>query len=261
MISGSGLNGKVIIVTGGGAGIGWGISQVCAAAGAQVIIGQRSLSGEEKAQTLRERGQLAVFYPLDVSSPDSISSFMDRVEVDFGRLDGLVNNAGVTIEGDFLSFSAEDLNTLWNTNVRSIFLMSQRAAQIMAKTGAGSIVNVSSNHSVASVAGYEMYAGTKGAISAMTRAMCWSVGRLGIRVNTLSPGLTKTESVAEVAKNSPRLEQVFNDMHATGSYASVEQIGNLAAFLLSDAAAAVTGADLLADHGLSAQLARTDDLK
>ncbi|MGA9659952.1 MAG: SDR family oxidoreductase [Asticcacaulis sp.] len=257
----SGLKGKVIIVTGGGAGIGWGISQVCAAAGAQVIIGQRSLSGEDKAKALRDLGQSAVFYQLDVSSPDSITAFMDSVEKDFGRLDGLVNNAGVTIEGDFMTFKMDDLNTLWNTNVRSIFLLSQRGTEMMARTGGGSIVNVSSNHSVASVAGYEMYAGTKGAISAMTRAMCWSVGRLGVRVNTLSPGLTKTESVAEVAKSSPRLEQVFNDMHATGSYATVEQIGNLAAFLLSDAAAAITGADIVADHGLSAQLCRTDDLK
>lgn len=253
------LEGRTVVLTGGGAGIGWGIAQACCKAGAQIFFGQRSAEGEAKAETLRSLGGDAAFMRLDVSDPGSISEFAAAAVQRFGRVDAVINNAGVTIEGDFLSFAADDLERLWTTNVRSIFLLTQALVPAMPRGAA--VLNISSNHSFASVPGYEMYAATKGAIAAMTRAMCTSLGQRGIRVNTLSPGLTRTEAVQEVIDRSPELERSFNAMHADGRFATIEEIGAVAAFLISDAAAAITGADLVADHGLAVQLCRDDELK
>ncbi|AFV00520.1 SDR family NAD(P)-dependent oxidoreductase [Simiduia agarivorans] len=252
------LAGKVVIVTGAAAGIGWGIAKTCAHAGAHVVLADINDAGTRVSE-LVEKGCSAEALRLDVSDPSAISAAVDSVFRKHGRIDGLVNNAGVTLEGDFLSFSLEKLNCLFEVNQRSVFLLSQAVARVMQPGSA--IVNIASNHAGASVAGYEMYAGTKAAIVAMSRAMAWSLGSKGIRVNSLSPGLTHTEAVARVAADNPGLAASFNKMHADNRYASVEEIGNLAAFLLSENAAALTGADLVADHGLSASLCPTDDLK
>lgn len=256
------MEGKVIIVTGGCSGIGWGITRLAAERGATVIAGQRSLSGQERIDGLVAKGKDAHFLPLDVSDPDRVNAFVDEVRNRFGRIDALINNAGITIECDFFQMPLEDLDKLWNTNVRSIFLMSQAAARHMVDDGnGGAIVNISSNHGTASVPGYEMYAGTKGAISAMTRSMAWSLGMHKIRVNTLSPGLTMTEDVQQVAKERPHLQTVFNELHATRDVASVDEIAQAVLFLASDDSSAITGTEIIADKGLTAQLCRMDDLK
>lgn len=256
------MQGKVIIVTGGCSGIGWGIARMAAQRGATVIAGQRSVdSGKARIATLQDEGFDAHFLQLDVSDPERVESFVTEVHDRFGKIDILINNAGITIEQDFLEMPLEKLDMLWNVNVRSIFLMSQHVARLMVADGVkGSIVNISSNHGTASVPGYEMYAGTKGAIGAMTRAMAWSLGPKGIRVNTLSPGLTMTEDVQKVAED-PRLAKVFNDMHATRDVASVDDIAEATLFLASDAAAAITGTEVIADKGLSALLVPQDNLK
>lgn len=257
------MKGKVIIVTGGCSGIGWGITRLAASRGATVIAGQRSVdSGQARIDTLTDQGQDAHFIALDVADPERVERFMAEVESRFGHVDMLINNAGITIEHDFVTMPLAKLDMLWNVNVRSIFLMSQAAARLMIARGkGGAIVNVSSNHGTASVPGYEMYAGTKGAIAAMSRAMAWSLGEHGIRVNTLSPGLTMTEDVQKVADSDPRLAKVFREMHATRDVATVDDIAEAALFLASNAAAAITGSELVADKGLSAQLCRLDDLK
>jgi len=224
--------------------------------GATVIAGQRSVaSGEERIATLAAQGLDVHFLQLDVANPERVTAFVNEVQERFGRIDVLINNAGITIEEDFFDMPLEKLDMLWNVNVRSIFLMSQAAARHMVANGTrGSIVNVSSAHSRASCPTYEMYAGTKGAISAMSRAMAWSLGANGIRVNTCSPGLTMTEDVQKVADEDPRLAQSFRDISATKDLASVDDIAEVVLFLASDAAAAVTGAEYYADKGLSALL-------
>jgi len=255
------LKNKIIIVTGGCSGIGWGITKAATAAGATVITCQRSLSGRERIDGLVQDGFKAEFMELDVSKADAIGPFIDEIIKKHGRIDALVNNAGITIDEDFFEFPLEKLDMLWATNQRSVFLLSQAAARHMRKAGKGNILNISSNHSKGSVAGYEMYAGTKGAISAMTRAMAWSLGPHGIRVNTLSPGLTMTEAVQDVAVSKPGLMDAFNDLHATNEVSTVEDIANIAVFMISDLAKALTGEDIVADQGVAAQLCRTDQLK
>lgn len=255
------LNNKVVAVTGGCSGIGWGITQAACAQGATVIACQRSLSGRDRIASLVKSGHRASFRQVDISQPDQCTKFIEDIVSEHGQIDALVNNAGITIEHDFFDFPLEKLNLLWETNQRSVFLLSQAAAQHMRQARHGNILNISSNHSRASVSGYEMYAATKGAISAMTRSMAWSLGPYGIRVNTLSPGLTLTESVQKISDESPTLAKEFQDLHATKEVSSVEDIANVAIFLISDLATSITGEEVIADQGVAAQLCRTDQLK
>ena len=255
------LEGKRILITGAAAGIGLGIARACANAGAALIVSDSNHERlVEASRTLDVAADRVHAVKLDVGAPEDIRTFFEALGPDTNRIDGVVNNAGITIEADFFEFDADDLERLWVTNLRSVFLICQQAARLMQRHGGGAIVNIGSNHTGASVPGYEMYAATKGGITAMTRAMCWSLGPHGIRVNVLSPGLTRTESVARIAEQRPELAERFGAMHASGRYASVDEIGAAAAFLLSDAAAAITGAEIVADHGLSALLARSEDL-
>lgn len=259
-MSGS-LAGKRVLITGAAAGIGLGIARACAREGASLIVADinyDSLVDNTHALAGPDSDVHAMI--LDVSRRQHVRDFFAELEARFERIDGVVNNAGVTIQSDFLSFPEADLERLWATNLRSVFYVSQQAARYMKERGGGSILNIASSHTVASTPGYEMYAATKGGIAAMTKAMCWSLGAHGIRVNTLSPGLTRTEEVSEVARTRPDLAQAFDAMHASGRYATVDEIGEIAAFLLSDKAAAISGAEIVADHGQSALLVPAKDL-
>ena len=256
------LEGKRVLVTGAAAGIGLGIARACATAGASLVVAdidhQRLL---DATGSLTDDPQTLHAVKLDVSKLADVRAFFAGLEERIGKLDGLVNNAGITVEADFLDFTDGDLERLWSTNLRSVFVLCQQAARLMMSSGGGSIVNIGSNHSLASTSGYEMYAATKAGIAAMSRAMSWSLGSHGIRVNTLSPGLTHTEVVEENVSARPRLLESFNRLHASGRYATVEEIGETAVFLLSDSATAISGAEIVADHGMSALLFRSENLK
>ena len=252
------LHARVVLVSGAGSGIGLGIARACAGCGATVVVADINEAARER--TAEIDGD-AHFLPVDVASQASVETLFAQVSDQFGGLHGLVNNAGITVEQDFLEVELDTLDRLWQVNQRSVFLMVQQGARLMQASGGGSIVNIASNHAQASVAGYEMYAATKAGIVAMSRAMAWSLGALGIRVNCISPGLTHTEAVAQVLVEKPELEDAFTRMHADGKYSTVEELGHLAAFLLSDQSRAMTGSNLVADHGLTASLCPPDLLK
>lgn len=244
------LEGRVIVVTGAAAGIGRGILRACLAEGATVAGLDNAADGNAR---ITEAGGL--WYRADVADPSGFTAALGQVRANLGRIDGLVNNAGVTRIAPFLDADLEAWETLWRVNQRSVLIGSQAVARIMVEDGTkGAIVNIASNHATASDVGYEGYAGTKGAIAAMTRAMAWSLGPHGIRANTLSPGLTMTEAV-ERAASDPDRAAAFGDWHANGTVNSVDDIGRVAAFLLSDASAALTGAEIVADQGMASRLA------
>ncbi|MHA3979050.1 SDR family NAD(P)-dependent oxidoreductase [Halovulum sp. GXIMD14794] len=242
------LTGKTVIVTGAGAGIGLGILRQCLAWGANVTGFDICASAGKKIEA--EGG---CFAQVDVGDPDALRDAIAQVAARKGALHGLVSNAGITIQKPFAEMTVEEMDLLWRVNQRAVMVGAQAAAPLVRQSGGGAIVNIASNHARASDQGYEAYAGTKGAITAMTRAMAWSLGPMGIRVNALAPGLTMTENVAKAAEDPVRAAE-FRDWHATGRVNSVDEVGRLAAFLLSDAAIAMTGAELIADQGMSARL-------
>lgn len=248
------LTGRNIVVTGAGAGIGLGILRQVVAAGANVT--GFDISKDAEARVLAEG---AHYKHVDVTDLDAFETSLNAVRAEQGPLDGLVNNAGVTINVPFLEMTRAQMETIWTLNQRSVLAGCQAAARIMIADGTkGSLVNIGSVHTRCSNPGMEAYAASKGAISAMARAMAWSLGPHGIRVNSLCPGLTLTEPVFEAAKN-PTRDQYFRSWHATGDLNTVDDIGNIAVFLLSDLSAAITGSDILADRGISALLGMRDD--
>lgn len=254
------LDEKVVLITGGSAGCGWGFTLACINAGATVVVADINPLSDDKAAHLSALGKPITYLKTDVSDTDNIQRTVDEAVNIHGRIDGLINNAGLTLTGDFLEFDLATVDRLYQTNLRSVFAMSQAVAKQMAKQGSGSIVNISSNHALASTAEYEMYAATKGGICAMTRSMSWSLGKYGIRANSLCPGLTRTEPIDEMCKSDPKLEKSFNSLHATGSFNTVDQLGQVGVFLVSDMSASITGSDLVADQGLAASLVCSDIL-
>lgn len=247
------LQGRVVIVTGAGAGIGLATARAVAAAGARVL-GVSINPGEAAAVTAAG----AEFFAADIALPETPARMVDEALGRFGRLDGLVANAGLTLVRPFLDVTVDELDRMWQVNQRGALLSAQAAARVMAAAGTkGSIVLMGSNHARASLAGHEGYAGTKGALSAMARAMAWSLGPLGIRVNTLAPGLTETEALGKVLHDDPELRPTLAAAHATGRWNRLDEVASLAVFLLSDASSALTGSELIADQGMSACLGRT----
>lgn len=247
------LQGKTIIVTGAGAGIGLGILRQAVAAGADVT--GFDITPDAKARVEAEGG---TYVQADVTDLDAFEAAIQNVRDRTGRLDGLVNNAGLTIRVPFLEMTRDQMEAMWTINHRSVLAGCQTAGRIMAADGnGGTLVNIGSNHARCTNPGHEAYAGSKGAISAMTRAMAWSLGSHGIRVNALCPGLTRTEIVLG-AEEDPEISAKFKSWHATGDVNTVEDIGNLAVFLLSDLSRSMTGAEVIADQGMSALLGVLD---
>jgi 3-oxoacyl-[acyl-carrier protein] reductase len=246
------LDGKAVVVTGAGAGIGLGIVTAAVGAGANVLA--VTLDADDRDAVEAAGGR---FFAADVGGVDTPSRMIAQAVQLFGRVDGLVANAGLTIEEPFLEMTVENMDLMWRVNQRGAALSAQAAARAMVADGrGGSIVLMGSNHARSSLAGYEGYAGTKAAVAAMGRAMAWSLGPHGIRVNTLAPGLTETEALAAALHRDPALRPGFAAAHATGRWNSTAEVAAVTVFLLSDAAAALTGAELIADQGMSARLGR-----
>lgn len=247
------LENKVIVVTGAGAGLGLGILRKVIEAGA-IGIGF-DINPDAEAKVKAEGG---TFYHVDVTDLDALETAFQTVRETNGRLDGLVNNAGVTINVPFLEMTREQMETIWTVNHRSVLAATQMAAKIMVADGArGSIVHISSVHSRCTNPGHEAYAGSKGAINAMTRAMAWSLGRHGIRANAICPGLVKTEIVLGAMEDQSKAD-MFNSWHPDNEVSSVDEMGNLSVFLLSDLSTSVNGAEIMADRGAGSLLGVQD---
>ena len=177
----------------------------------------------------------------------------------FGRVDGLMANAGLTITQPFLGLTADVLDRMWRVNLRGAALFALAAVRgMMAQWQGGSVVLIGSNHARSSLAGYEGYAGTKAARSAMGRAMAWSLGPHAIIVNTPALGPTETEALAAALRRDPALRDSFAAAHATCRWNITAAVAAVAVFLLSDAATALSGAEIIADQGMSARLGRCD---
>ena len=249
---------QVVIVTGSGKGIGKGIALEFAKEGAKVIVGTlKEEEGKQTEQEIRESGGQAQYIPLDVRSEDSVRSLVDRVVSTYQRIDVLVNNAGITVFKPLVEATLDDWEQIVNTNLRSIFLCSKYAAAHMIKQGKGAIINISSNHSVATLPNAEIYAATKGGINAMTRGMAISLRAQGIRVNAICPGFTRNPSFASWLESDPRGRMVEEELvwlHSGGRICTPEDIGKLAVYLASDDAEMITGESIIIDGGLSARL-------
>jgi meso-butanediol dehydrogenase/(S,S)-butanediol dehydrogenase/diacetyl reductase len=252
------LAGKVVLVTGAARGIGRGIAEACAEAGADVAVGDLDHGGaSETARLVEARGRRAQALRLDVTDPASVDAALQAAVAGLGRLDGLVNNAGVLRLDPALDARAEDFELQLRVNTQAVLAACQAAARLMIDRGAGgAIVNVASN---AGKVGYRNMAGynaSKAAVISLTRSLALEWADAGINVNAVCPGGVDTPMLREVAEwLAPRLGQAPDEVHAQMKPGQLPrriqpiEVGRVVAFLLSDAAVIVRGQAINVDGG------------
>lgn len=244
------LSGRTGIVTGGSIGIGFAIAQSFARAGMKVIIGNRSSeAGERAAESIRNAGGDAFFVPLDVTSLESIDEHVATVMRLSGRIDVLVNNAGMIARKAAEDLSEAEWDSVIDVNLKGAFFCSQRVGRQMIAAGKGSIINISSLRSIKMAPNRSVYAVSKAGVTNMTRALAYEWGRYNIRVNAIAPGTTITdinrqhfeshpEELADILRGIPR-----------GRLGDVNDYCAIAAYLASDASDFMTGQTLYVDGG------------
>jgi NAD(P)-dependent dehydrogenase (short-subunit alcohol dehydrogenase family) len=248
---------QVAIVTGAAKGIGWGIAKVLSQKGAKVVVVDwDAKEGEKSAEGIRKAGGDAIFVKCDVSNEAEVKAMIEAALQKYGRIDILVNNAGIGVYKSILDASSEDWDRCLGVNLRGVFLCSKYAIPHMQKLGKGAIVNISSVHSHATVNGVGPYAASKGGITALTRNMAIDYGP-AIRVNSIAPGWVLTPLIQSIfdSYSDPADQQRQVERRQVMKRIGVpEDIGYAAAFLASDEASFITGAQLFVDGGLTAQL-------
>ena len=251
------LKDRVAIVTGGSKGIGKGISTVFSQQGAKVVVVARSTqAGLETVEEICNRGGEAIFVACDVSNEEQVKEMVQTTIDTYGQVDILVNNAGVGIYKSVLEATIEEWDLCMNVDLKGAFLCSKYTIPHMQSVGRGSIVNVSSVHSTATVSGVAPYTAAKGGMTALTRNMAIDYGPT-IRVNTISPGWVitpLTKGLFDSYENPTAQKELVEKRQVMKRLGTPEDIGNSAAFLVSNEASFITGTELFVDGGLTAQL-------
>lgn len=251
------LKNKVAIVTGSAKGIGWGIAKVFIKEGAKVVVVDwDDKEGPKTVDELCKDGGEAFYVKCDVSNEESVKAMIQAAIDKFGQIDILVNNAGIGVYKSVLDTSSEDWDRCLDVNLKGQFLCAKYSIPHMQKIGKGAIVNISSVHSFATVNGVAPYAASKGGITSLTRNMAIDYGP-AIRVNSIAPGWVLTPLIQSIFDSYPdpvKQRQTTEEHQVMKRIGRPEDIGYAAAFLASDEAAFITGAQLFVDGGLTAQL-------
>jgi 3-oxoacyl-[acyl-carrier protein] reductase len=245
------LAGKVAIVTGASKGIGSGIATALAGEGARVAVNYSSdKSGADSvAREITRIGEKAIAVGADVSKAGDVASLFEQVDTAFGKVDVLVNNAGVFRFGPFMDVSEQAFHTHYNINVLGSILTMQEAVKRFGPEG-GSIINVSSIVASHPVAGVVLYASTKGAIETLTKGLALELAPRKIRVNAISPGHTVTDGTARAGIFEGAAGAALAEKTPLGRLGRVTDIAPLAVFLASDESAWITGETIRAAGGV-----------
>jgi 2-dehydro-3-deoxy-D-gluconate 5-dehydrogenase len=241
------LTGKVALVTGANTGIGQAIAVALAQAGADVAVAGRSEPTETLA-AISATGRKAVNIKADLSSTEHLQRVVDETLAGLGRIDILVNNAGIIRRADLLEFSEEDWDAVTDTNLKSLFFLSQLAARHMVGRGSGKIINIASLLSFQGGIRVPSYAAAKSGVGGVTKAMANELAPKGVQVNAIAPGYISTNNTAALQGDETRNRQILERI-PTGRWGMPEDIAGAAVFLASSASNYVTGQVLAVDGG------------
>jgi len=246
------LKGKSALVTGGSRGIGKGIAIALAQAGADVVIMSKNpKNGEKTSAELKDMGANSAYVSGDVINPDDCQRAVDEVIKMFGKIDVLVNNAGIAVNVNAEDMSWSDWYDVMNVNLNGVFLMSQAAGREMIKRKSGSIINVSSISGF--IVNYPQpqcsYNASKAAVNHLTKSLAFEWSKYNVRVNAIAPGYIRTDLVqggldAEIGK-------IWLSMTPMGRVGQPHELGGIAVYLASDTSLYTTGSIIVVDGAYS----------
>jgi meso-butanediol dehydrogenase / (S,S)-butanediol dehydrogenase / diacetyl reductase len=242
------FDGRVVLITGGGSGIGRAMAHRFAAEGAAVVIDELNQDrGEATASSIREAGGDALFVQADVSREDEVAGLVERALGYRGRLDVLVNNA----VPDELTIMRDEWEPIMGVCLRAPWLLC-RAALPALRESRGCIVNIASVNALMAIGKIHMYSAAKAGLLSLTRTLAFEHGPAGVRVNAICPGTIQTEVWEPVLERRPNLMQEIARFYPLGHVGEPEDVAAMALYLASEEARFITGAAFVVDGGLTA---------
>jgi len=245
------LEGQIALVTGASRGLGFAMASALASAGATVILCARSRKSlEAAAESIRKTGGKVDVEPFDLTDQNAIRNGVHSVLARHGRIDILLNNAGICEWSDFLQSSVEMWRRTMDTNVTAAYLLAQEVAPPMIQRGRGRIINVGSYVSVLGREKLQAYVASKHAVAGLTKSLGAELGRHGIRCNGICPGYFLTD-MAEPVTSNPQMKEIVRSHISVGRWGNPEELGGVAVFLASEASSYMNGQMLMVDGGVS----------
>jgi NAD(P)-dependent dehydrogenase (short-subunit alcohol dehydrogenase family) len=238
------LDDKIAVVTGGASGIGSAIVDAYAAKGATVVVLDKAL---EAARRKVSEGAAAAAIDCDVTSEESVSEAISKVTEHFGRIDVLVNSAGIALTGPAEELTIDAWDQTMAINLRGAFLVSQQVGRIMLAQGSGTVISLASQAATIALPGHVAYCASKFGVVGLTKVLALEWAGRGVTANTISPTVVMTPLAKELWDN-PEGEALKAQI-PTGRFAEPDEIAAVAVFLASDAAKMINGVDLLVDGG------------
>jgi NAD(P)-dependent dehydrogenase (short-subunit alcohol dehydrogenase family) len=239
---------KVVVVTGAGRGIGRSIALEFANKGDIVVIAEiNEKNGLSVCSEIEAQGGFAKLIPTDVSNVTQVEALMQKTEKEFGRIDVLINNAGLSEFCDPLVIDELNWDRILDTNLKSVFFASREAVKVMMKSGGGSIVNIASTRAIMSEPNSEAYAASKGGILALTHAMAASFSQYNVTVNAIVPGWIETGDYSV-------LREIDHSQHLSNRVGKPEDIARACLFLTSPENNFITGSQLVIDGGMTRKM-------
>lgn len=241
--------GKTVLITGAAQGSGAGIAKRFAEAGADVVItyNRNDKAAQEKVAEFKKVGSKAAAYHLNQLDTETIDLVIQQIYKDYGRIDCLVNNAGIYPHQNVFDMSEQEWDAMMNSNARGAFFVSQSVAKVMKENGGGAIINISSINATNPSDMLVHYGASKAAVEMITRGLAHSLGKYGIRVNCIAPGLIDAPGLD---KNVPGWRESYSSRAPLGRIATPADMGNVCIFLGSELASFVTGQIISVDGGV-----------
>jgi NAD(P)-dependent dehydrogenase (short-subunit alcohol dehydrogenase family) len=241
--------GQVAVVTGGANGIGRACAEAFGAAGAAVVVADIDAeAGPAVARAIEAAGGRATFIKTDVGDAAQAQRLIDRTIAAFGRLDVLINNAGIIRTAEFLEISEADFDAVLRVNLKGVFLVGQAAARAMVAQGKGAIVNMSSTNAVVAIPNQVPYATSKGGVNQLTKVMALALADKGVRVNAIGPGSILTDLLRVVMSDEAARRKILSRT-PMGRCGEPSEVAKVALFLASDDASYLTGQCIYPDGG------------